>query len=482
MRPKTLRGRLALVFALATTLLSVGFGLALLHNARRELARAIDEGLVPVSIDLVARVRRDGPGVVAVPPPSLLPPSDAIAQVVSPDGRVVASSPAPRTTRALVTPAQLVRALSGPVVGERSVPKRPEAQDPQDDSSPGRTERVRVLAAPARFGDQPFVVVVAAAADEAARLEHGLVLLLSLGMPALAAALALGGWLLTGAMFRPVRDLIEQADRISAGSGREEGARLSIDRGGAELVELGRRLDAMLARIDSAVARERAFLDEASHELRTPIAIVRGELELARSRVGPDAPERGVLDSTLDEVERLDRLAHNLLVLARSRSDRIRDDLGPVDLETVAGRAVRAVARPAQARRVTVEVAGTAIATGDELSLERAAVNLLDNAVRFARAHVDVVVTQKDGWARLEVFDDGPGFDPAVLAVAFDRFRVGSGPDDGTGPRSGAGLGLAIVAAIVEAQGGRVEAANRRSEGAEGPAEGAVVRLLLPSD
>src|SRR2546421_10269519 len=210
MRPKTLRGRLALVFALATALLSVGFGLALLHNARRELARAIDEGLVPVSIDLVARVRRDGPGVLAVPPPSLLPPSDAIAQVVSPDGRVVASSPAPRTTRALVTPAQLVRALSGPVVGERSVPKRPEAQDPQDDSSPGRTERVRVLAAPARFGDQPYVVVVAAAADEAARLEHGLVLLLSLGMPALAAALALGGWLLTGAMFRPVRDLIEQ--------------------------------------------------------------------------------------------------------------------------------------------------------------------------------------------------------------------------------------------------------------------------------
>jgi signal transduction histidine kinase len=469
-RPKTLRGRLALAFALATTVLSVGFGLALLHNARQELARAIDEGLVPVSADLVAGVARDGPDVITVPPPSLAPPSDAIAQVLSPDGAVVARSPAPPTTPALVTPEQLARALSGSVVGELTVPKGP-AADPHDDSSPGRTERMRVLAVPARFGDQRYVVVVAAAADEAARLERELVLLISFGMPALAAALALGGWLLTGAMFRPVRALIEQADRISASSPTEVGARLSIDRGGAELVELGRRLDAMLDRIDAAANRERAFLDEASHELRTPIAIVRGELELARMQVGPDGPLPDMLDSTLEEVERLDRLAHNLLVLARSRSGRIRDDLGPVDLETVANRAVRAVARQAGARAVTIAVAGTAIATGDELSLERAAVNLLDNAVRFARARVDVVVSQQDGWARLEVGDDGPGFDPAVLPVAFDRFRAGSGA------RPGAGLGLAIVAAIVAALGGRVEAENRSAS-----AGGAVVRLLLPAD
>jgi two-component system OmpR family sensor kinase len=468
-RPKTLRGRLALVFALATTVLSVGFGLALLHNARQELARAIDEGLVPVSADLVARVARDGPGVVALPPPSLAPPSDAIAQVLSSDGEVVARSPAPTTT-ALVTPEQLARALSGSVVGELTLPKRPEA-DPHDDTSPGGTERMRVLAVPARFGDQRYVVVVAAAADEAARLERELVLLISFGMPALAVALALGGWLLTGAMFRPVRAIIEQADRISASSASEVGARLSIDRGGAELVELGQRLDAMLDRIDSATDRERAFLDEASHELRTPIAIVRGELELARSQVGPDGPLPAMLDSTLEEVERLDRLAHNLLVLARSRSGRIGEDLGPVDLETVAHRAVRAVSRQAGTRAVTIEVTGTAIATGDELSLERAAVNLLDNAVRFARARVDVVVSQQDGWARLEVSDDGPGFDPAVLPVAFDRFRTGSG----AGP--GAGLGLAIVAAIVAALGGRVEAENRSAS-----TEGAVVRLLLPAD
>jgi signal transduction histidine kinase len=465
LRPRTLRGRLALIFAVTTTVLSAGFGAFLVSHARSELARAIDEGLVPLSADLAGRIARQGPGVVTTPLPSLSPPSDAFAQVFSPEGELVAASPA--APAPLIGPGQVRRAERGPQVGERTVAKRRPDDPRADGRNPGkRRQRVRFLAVPALYAGQRYVVLVATASDEATRLERELERDLGLGLPALAVGVALGGWLLTGAMFKPVRAMIEQADTISAS---EAGTRLSIARGGAELTELARRLDAMLDRIDAAVARERAFLDEASHELRTPIAIVRGELELARAQAAEGTPVRAALDSTLDEVERLDRLAHNLLVLARSRSGKISESVSPVDLETVARRAVRAVTRPAAARGVRIRVSGSGVASGDELGLERATLNLLDNAVRFARGRVDVVVEEQNGWARLEVLDDGPGFDPALLPHAFDRFRAG--PDE---EASGAGLGLAIVAAIAQAHGGSVEAENRMSGGAR-------VRLLVPS-
>jgi two-component system, OmpR family, sensor kinase len=466
--PRTLRGRLALTFAVTTTLLSAGFGAFLVSHARSELAHAIDEGLVPLAADLVGRIAREGPSVVATPLPSLAPPSDAFAQVFTPEGElIVASATAAETP--LIGPGRARLVPTKSQIGERTVPKhRPATGNPGDDQSPGgrHDERVRFLAVPAASGGQRYVLLVATASDEATRLEHELELTLLLGLPALAVGVALGGWVLTGAMFKPVRAMIEQADTISAS---EAGTRLSIARGGAELTELGRRLDAMLDRIDAAVGRERAFLDEASHELRTPIAIVRGELELARAQTPEDTPVRAALDSTLDEVERLDRLAHNLLVLARSRSGKISESVAPVDLETVARRAVRAVSRPAAARGVQIRLSGSGVASGDELGLERATLNLLDNAVRFARGRVDVLVEEQNGWAHLEVLDDGPGFDPAVLPHAFDRFRAGEGEEAG-----GTGLGLAIVAAIAQAHGGSVQAENRTSGGAR-------VRLLVPS-
>ena len=150
----------------------------------------------------------------------------------------------------------------------------------------------------------------------------------------------------------------------------------------------------MLDRIDDAASRERAFLDDASHELRTPIAIVRGELELARSRVPDDDEQRATLDSVLDEVERLERLAHNLLVLARSRSGTLTAGTTPVDLETVIDRAARAIARRADNRRVRIHCLGNGVVNGDESSLQRAMLNLLDNAVRYAASEVTVTVIE----------------------------------------------------------------------------------------
>ena len=456
LRPRTLRARLGLIFGLTTTVAAAGFGGLLLHQARRQLAIAIDEGIIPVASGLAQRVASEGPTVISGPNPELRPPSDAIAQLLGPDGRIVTSSSFSGNDRPLLRPsgADKVARLGRRVRRQTSIPK-----------PGGGSALVRVLALPVQVGDRPLVLVTGTSFDESLRLEEELERALTLGLPILAVAVALGGWLLTGAMFKPVRSMIVQADTISA---REPGERLAISGGGAELRALAARLNAMLDRIDDAAARERAFLDDASHELRTPISIVRGELELARSRLAEGDQLRAPLDSVLDEVERLEQLAHNLLVLARSRSGSLTAGDTPVDLETVMERAARAVARRAQSRAVHVRCSGNGVVNGDESALQRAVLNLLDNAVRYAAGEVTVTVTEHAASVDVTVADDGPGFDEALLPRAFERYT--RDPDSG----GGMGLGLAITAAIVASHGGTVGAANR-------PGRGAEVTLSLPA-
>jgi signal transduction histidine kinase len=454
-RPHTLRVRLALVFGLTSTVVAALFGTLLLHQARRQLAIAIDEGLVPVATELTRRVAEEGPQVIAGPAPELHPPSDAVAQVLDDGGRVLATSHFTGDARPLLTVSESAKVAAT----ERRIHRQTRIDTPE-----GGTEPARLLAFEVTTGGHRAVLVTATRFDEALRLEENLERALMLGLPILAAAVAFGGWVLTGAMFKPVRSMIEQADTISA---REPGERLEISTGGAELRELATRLNFMLDRIEEAAARERAFLDDASHELRTPISIVRGELELARGRATGNPEVVGTLDSVLDEVEHLERLAHNLLVLARSRSGSLSAGDTPVDLETVVERAVRAVARRAGNSHVTIRCSGNAVVNGDESALQRAVLNLLDNAVRYASSEVSVAIEAHPSVVLLTVVDDGPGFGD-LLPQAFDRFTR----DPGQG--GGMGLGLAITAAIATSHGGYVAADHR-------PAGGAQVCLRLPA-
>jgi two-component system OmpR family sensor kinase len=457
-RPRTLRVRLALIFGLTTTVVAAVFGTLVLHKARLQLAHAIDEGLVPVATELAARVGREGPGVIAgSASPELHPPSDAFAQVLDERGRILTTSGFPGDTLPLLRPVEALKVASSDKRVRRQVTV---------DATTGGTQAARLVAFRVTTPTGRVVLVTATSFDEAYRLEEDLERALATGLPVLAAGVALGGWLLTGAMFKPVRSMIEQADRISA---EEPGERLEIAGGGAELRMLASRLNFMLDRIEDAAARERSFLDDASHELRTPISIVRGELELALDRARPvdDPGLVASLDSVLDEVERLEQLAHNLLVLARSRSGTLTGAEEPVDLETVVERAVRALHRRAENQHIAIHRTGNAVVEGDESSLQRAVLNLLDNAVRYASSEVAVSIEAHPSVVILSVVDDGPGFGD-LLPQAFERFTR----DPGQG--GGMGLGLAITAAIATAHGGYVSADNR-------PSGGAQVCLRLPA-
>jgi len=227
----------------------------------------------------------------------------------------------------------------------------------------------------------------------------------------------------------------------------------------------------MLGRLRVAFERERAFVDDASHELRSPIAVLRGEIELALSAIGEPAEVQRSLQAALGEADRLSRLAEDLLLLARERAGSLVVRREPIDLLDLAATEARRL-EPVLGLRI--EVSGEqAVAQGDPDRLRQLLANLLHNSAAAGSTNLRLHVVRERAGTTLEIADDGPGFPVSVRDSAFERFVRG---DDARTPgRSGAGLGLAIVRAVVAAHGGTVEARNGE------PLGGAVVTVRLPN-
>ena len=451
-RPRTLRGRLTLVFALVTAVLCLLVGVLVDFQYRNALRQALDDGLTTRFSNLERDLATSGDQSVE----PTLPDEEAFAQIVDADGVVVNAAPRALLARRVLTKSELADARTHRMTIERA-------------SAPG-DQQSRLLAGPVGQPGLGLVVVVGTSLEEVTKAQHRLELALVIGLPLLAAIVSVAGWFLAGAALKPVRDLVEEADEISAVAARGQRRRLSVPESGEELADLARHLNELLARIEGALEHERAFLDDASHDLRTPISIVRSELELARMQTEEGSELARALDSSLEEVGRLDRLAVNLLVLARFRSAGPPPP-EPVDLRAVSRRAAETVARSRDGDAVPVRVNGSAEVRGDEDAIARAILNLVDNAARHAVERVDVEVSSDGDRAVVAVRDDGPGFPPELLGQAVGRFVRGT--NGGRGTENGAGLGLAIVDAIATAHGGALEIENS----AEG---GAKVQLRLP--
>jgi signal transduction histidine kinase len=298
-----------------------------------------------------------------------------------------------------------------------------------------------------------------------------LVAILAVAAAVLAVIIAGGSWLLIGAALRPVHRLTAEAEEISR---IDDVARRLPDPGTTdEIGELARTLNAMLARLAISFERERAFVDDASHELRSPLAVLQTELELALSGPADPVAQRAALLSALEETRRLVHLAEELLVLSRATAGQLPTRRVPVDLAAAVETAAERVAgsRP----EVTVRVIGAATAPTDPDRLEQIVTNLLTNALRYARSSVHVEVSNSNGRAELAIIDDGPGFSEDFLPRAFDRFSQ-SDPSRTRTNAVGSGLGLAIVAALCATLGATVVASN------DGPGGGASVRVRLEGD
>ncbi len=440
--PTSLRSRLAVLFALGSGAVLIVFTFALYHVLDHQLLSAVDKGLHSRAGDLAAVASQHGD----------LPDRDPFAQLLTLKGQVEDQSPGTRERAVpVLTPAQIAK-----VGGSRYF--LADVRELGGDS--------QLLATPILVGHTPMVLVVGSPIGDYYRARERLELVLVVAGPLLIGLLAGSGWLLAGAALRPVRRLTGEADEISV---NELGRRLPVPESNDEIEHLARTINAMLDRIERAVANERMFIDDASHELRTPISILRGELELALARPDDVGEVTASLQSALDEAVRLGRLAEDLLALARVRSGELELRLGAVDLRAQAERVARSLDRDGP----TVEVAGSGSAWADPDRVDQALVNLLVNARRHATSRVEVLVHAEGDTCVLSVADDGPGFPPSMLPVTFERF-VRADPARGR-DTGGTGLGLAIVAALARAQGARIEAGN------DAPLGGALVQITFPA-
>ena len=216
-----------------------------------------------------------------------------------------------------------------------------------------------------------------------------------------------------------------------------------------EVRRLARTMNEMLQRLQAAAERQRRFVADASHELRSPLASLRTQLEVNRT----DAARRvGAVDDQLAEVERMERLVGDLLLLAKADERQLVVRSRPVDLREGAGRG--RAGRVAGACATRHGGSRGDMVNGDREELARVVRNLLDNAVRFARARVELSLAERDGHVELTVADDGPGVPAAARERVFERFaRLDEGRARDAG---GTGLGLAIVREVVVAHSGSV--------------------------
>jgi two-component system, OmpR family, sensor kinase len=338
------------------------------------------------------------------------------------------------------------------------------------DRVPGVEDHVRVLAASV---DTPrgrrTVVVGTSLADRDDALRGLLTQLLVVGPIALLLSSLLGYWLARAAL-RPVEAMRAEAAAIS---GSEPGRRLPAGEARDEIGRLAETLNAMLERLERAIERERSFVADASHELRTPLALLKAELELAlrKPRTAPELEQ--ALKSAAAETDRVVRLAEDLLVLAQADDGRLPLRRDTVRAGALLGSVQEAFRRRAETagRTIEGETSDSIALDADRIRLEQALGNLVDNALRHGSGSVLVRAVERNGRVEFHVLDEGQGFPPAFLPHAFERF----GRADEARTSGGAGLGLALAAAIAEAHGGSAHAVNREGGGAD-------VWLSIPND
>ena len=290
-------------------------------------------------------------------------------------------------------------------------------------------------------------LVVAADIGDVLRSADKLQDILLIVGPILIVFSALATWILTGRALAPVRRISQQVGVISGGTLHE---RVPVPVTGDEIQELGVTMNKMLDRLEGDDQRLRQFISDASHELRSPVAVLRSEAEVALRKPEETATAE-LAEGVLGESLRLERIVADLLVLARGDEARGPAHFTAIDLDDIA------LAEAARRRRVPVDTKHVSAGQvqGTREGCTRILVHLMDNAARHAESQVAVGVHTSDGNVTLWVDDDGPGIDVADRDRVFERFtRLEAARTRDTG---GAGLGLAVVAATVHTMGGGVE-------------------------
>lgn len=330
---------------------------------------------------------------------------------------------------------------------------------------------------PIRLYTAPFVienrgsglVQVAESYRHIQDVQRQLIALLGIGIPLTLLASSAGGWFLAASALDPIDRITRAARQISA---RDLHQRLKMDLPNDEVGRLAATFDQMLARLEDAFEQQKRFIADASHEMKTPLTILKGDVEVALAR--PRSPEtyQETLENVNQTTDQLIALVQELLLLARADNQQSVLKLDYFNLAEMLTEQTASFMPKATKEEISlnVDVPGVLVIEGDRNKLSRLFMNLIDNALKYSRSGDTVMVNAAitNGQACVTIADTGPGIGPEHLPHLFDRFyRVDKARSrvSANGQTSGAGLGLSIVQWLAQAHGGRVEVDSTIDQG-----------------
>ncbi|MDQ1360800.1 MAG: two-component system, OmpR family, sensor kinase [Acidimicrobiaceae bacterium] len=456
-----IRFRLALLLAVAAAVAASVGGVIFVNELSASLHRSITTTLQTRAQAITQQLPSSGSLEIQDPGPVRAPigvsSGQEIVQVLTSNGRVVDSS-GPGAAVPILRRPQIIQAMSQPFTFER----RPSGTDAQ----------FQFLAT--NTGGHSTVVVVGTSLETLDQAIQRVIIEIVVGGAIGVLVAGIAGWLLARAALRPVERMRRQAAEMSE---HDNDAVLPVPGTRDELAALARTLNGLLGRLHGALSRQRGFVSAAGHELRTPLATLKSELELASWPNRSHAQLVAALEQATGDTDRLVQLTDDLFLLARGDEGVVFVRPEPINMATLVNECLVPFRSRADAAGVAfrLHVPPDLIAMVDPGRFRQVIGNLIDNSLRFAPpgSPIDVRAMRAGSTLVIEVDDHGPGFPTEFIPRAFERFSRPDGSRSREG--GGAGLGLAIVKSIVDAHGGVASVANR-------PDRGSTVRVEIPQE
>ena len=321
-------------------------------------------------------------------------------------------------------------------------------------------------------GGGTYILEVGEAYNHVQGTLHGLAVIFIIILPAALLLATGGGYLLIKRALKPVDEITRAAETITS---RNLSERLPVPATRDEIERLSSTLNKMIERLEGSFRQVAQFTADASHELRTPLSILRGELEVALRRGETNSDGREILESTLEETERLSKTVENLMVLSRLDSGELKLELSEFDLAALCRETVEQMRLLTEDKSIVLVFSSTekVEVKADSLRLRQILINLIDNAIKYTGpgGNITVRVVKNASDAVIDVVDTGQGIPEEAIPLIFNRFyRVDKARSRGTG---GSGLGLAIARSICDLHHGRIVVDSTVGRGTR-------VRVLIP--
>lgn len=451
-----LRVRLTLWYGTALALVLIVFSVVLYAITARNLRDTVDESLEDTATTAVRSLEARGflPLLDEEELLSQFPELtriDKFFQIFSPSGTITIRSPNIKQHEVPLSRTALDAAFAGQSIFESA--KYP------------REPPLRLISMPIMYrGNLLYIVQVGTSMESVGETLQRFLVLLVVAIPiALAVSLA-GGWFLAGRALRPVDKITLAAQRIAAG---DLSQRLSMPAAHDEIGRLAATFNNMIGRLDTSFRQIQQFTSDASHELRTPLTVMKGETDLVLRRPRSLDDYKSVLESNLEEIDRMTRIVDELLFLSRADMGEVKMESLPVAMESLVEDVHRQAKLLAQDRNIDV-LLGTVmpvVVQGDDLRLRELLLNLVENAMKYSYpgGKVEISLLNDGREARLSVADHGIGIATADHKKIFQRFFRTDVARGHT--KKGTGLGLAICTWIAELHKGRVEVKSDLGQG-----------------